>query len=345
VPSSTSVTPDVPLTPRDSVAGEPRDSAHRHFSIADFIERYTGVVILVVLAVAWVITLPDTFPTLANLRSVANNQAITFIMCMGVVMVLSAGVFDISIAGMMTLSVVFTTNVFQGTQGKFPVVLVILLALVIGVLGGLLNGVLVVRLSVDPLIATLGTSSVFLGLASLVGGGRVASSDIPPAFLDLGQSQPFGIPLPIFYAAVVALVLWYVLSMTPLGRMIYATGQGREAAALSGVPTKAILYLVFVISAAAAALAGLVYSARIGSGTPDVGNAYLLPVYAACFLGSTIIRPGRFNVPGTLVATLILAVGINGLQLHGVQNWVNNLFQGGALIIAVVIGRLRSQRR
>jgi ribose transport system permease protein len=201
-----------------------------------------------------------------------------------------------------------------------------------------------VRINVDPFIATLGTGSVFLGLSDLVGGGGITSQGIPTGFTNLGQSAWLGIPLPIWYALAFGIVIWYVLALTPLGRMIYATGQGREAAALSGVPTRRILTFAFVASAVLASVAGIVFAARIGAGQPEIGTSYLLPAYAAAFLGSTILTPGRFNVPGTVIATLIVAAGINGLQLHGIAAWVNNVFQGAALIVAVVISRIERKK-
>jgi ribose transport system permease protein len=133
--------------------------------------------------------------------------------------------------------------------------------------------------------------------------------------------------------------------MTPLGRKIYATGANRDAARLAGVPTDRILYLAFMTSGVCAAAAGLLYAMRIGAGQPEVGAQYLLPAYAAAFLGSTMIKPGRFNVLGLLVGLAIIAIGINGLQLEGIPSWVIPTFQGAALIIAVVLTKVRGRRR
>jgi ribose transport system permease protein len=153
-----------------------------------------------------------------------------------------------------------------------------------------------------------------------------------------------GIPVPVFYALAIAALVWYVLEYTPWGRKLYATGAGRDAARLSGVATDRVLFASFVASAFLATIAGIIMAARLGAGPPDIDSSYLLPAFAACFLGRTIYRPGRFNVVGLVVALFILGVGINGLQLHGIPFWVVATFQGLALILAVVMSRLRSKR-
>jgi ribose transport system permease protein len=308
------------------------------------LERYAGVGLLVALIVIFWITLPGTFMSWDNLVGVVANQAIAGIMALALLMPLAAGAFDISIGGMMTLAVVVVTNLFQSTNGKIPIPLAILITLGVGVVVGCVNGLLVVGAKVDPFIATLGTSTVLLGLSELVANGTTISLNIPSRFTALSRHTVGRIPVTIFYVAVLAVIVWYVLEYTPLGRKIYATGFGREAARLSGVRTGRIVFGMFIASAVLASLAGVVYGARLGSGPPNAGAAYLLPAFAAAFLGSTMIKPGRFNVIGLLVAVLIVAVGTNGLQLYGIPFWVVDVFQGGALIVAVVLARLRSIR-
>ncbi|MDQ6525832.1 ABC transporter permease [Nocardioides sp. LHD-245] len=307
----------------------------------DLLDRWAGPLLLVAMIVAFTIASPGVFLTSSNLLAVVNNQTITAVVALGLLFPLAAGVFDISIGGVLTLSVITSAWTFQQTAGSMPVPLAILITLAVGASAGLVNALLVVRLSIDPFIVTLGSGSIFLGISQLVANGQVVSRDIPTAFTDLGRGELFGIPNPIVLVVVLALIVFYVLEMTPLGRMIYATGFGREQSRLAGVPTHRILVLAFVVSGFCASLAGLVYTSRIGTGQPDVGAQYLLPSYAAAFLGSTMIKPGRFNVPGLLVGLAILAIGINGLQLQGIPFWVISTFQGGALILAVVLTKLR----
>ena len=317
--------------------------ARRHQ--ASLLERFAGPGFLVVMFVVFTALMPDTFPTYNNLIAVVNNQTITAMVALGLLVPLAAGVFDISIGGILTLSVIFSTLMFQTTGGDMPVPVVILLTLGIGILAGLFNGILVVRLGIEPFIVTLGSGSVFIGISQLIANGKVISEHIPSGFTDLGRGEPLGIPAPIIYVVVLAAILGYVFVMTPLGRKIYATGANRDAARLAGVPTDRILYLAFMTSGVCAAAAGLLYAMRIGAGQPEVGAQYLLPAYAAAFLGSTMIKPGRFNVLGLLVGLAIIAIGINGLQLEGIPSWVIPTFQGAALIIAVVLTKVRGRRR
>ncbi len=334
--SSSSATQDRELAPRQPVASD--DPTRGGVS---WLNRWMGPLLLLALMVVFTIASPGVFLTSSNLLAVVNNQTVTAVVALGLLFPLAAGVFDISIGGVITLSVIVSAFTFQQTAGAMPVPLAILITLLVGVAAGLVNALLVVRLSIDPFIVTLGSGSVFLGMSQLIANGQVISKDIPKSFTDLGRGETLGIPNPIVLVIVLAVVVYYVLEMTPLGRTIYATGFGREPARLAGVPTSRILVLCFVASALCASVAGLLYTSRIGTGQPDVGAQYLLPSYAAAFLGSTMIRPGRFNVPGLLVGLAILAVGINGLQLQGIPFWVISTFQGGALILAVVLTKLR----
>lgn len=325
--------------------GEPAKSPPSRRSQATLVERFAGPAFLVVMFAVFAVMLPDTFPTYNNLIAVANNQTITALVALGLLVPLAAGVFDISVGGILTLSVILSTLLFQSTAGDMPVPVAILATLLVGILAGLFNAILVVRLGIEPFIVTLGSGSVFIGISQLIANGKVISEHIPQGFTDLGRGEPLGIPAPLIYVGVLALILGYVFVMTPLGRKIYATGANREASRLAGVPTDRILYLAFMTSGVCAAAAGLLYAMRIGAGQPEVGAQYLLPAYAAAFLGSTMIRPGRFNVLGLLIGLAIIAIGINGLQLKGIPSWVIPTFQGAALILAVVLTKLRGRTR
>ncbi|MEU3513360.1 ABC transporter permease, partial [Streptomyces longwoodensis] len=146
---------------------------------------------------------------------------------------------------------------------------------------------------------------------------------------------------PVYIMLAVALLLWYVLERTPLGRRIYATGGNPEAAALAGVRTSRIILFALVCCGVLSALAGLLLTSQLSAGDPTVGPAYLLPVIAAVFLGSTQFRGGRFNIWGTVVAAYVLAVGVKGLQLAGLPIWIPDLFNGAALLTAVGLAAWR----
>jgi ribose transport system permease protein len=322
---------------RKLVGPKDGDEPRRH----SLLERYGGLGLLALMIVVFSITLPGKFLTYDNLIGVVSNQTIGGIMALALLLPLASGVFDISIGGAMTLAVVLVTWLFQTTGGNMPIPLAILITLAAGLVIGVVNGTLVIKARVDPFIATIGVSSVLLGLSEVIANGTTISSDIPSAFTDLGRTFVAKVPLTLAYVTVVALALWYLLEQTPFGRRVYATGAARDAARLAGVKTDRIIFLSFLASAVLASLAGVVYGARIGAGPPNVGANYLLPAFAAAFLGSTMIRPGRFNVPGLVVAMFIVAIGINGLQLYGIPFWITDLYQGTVLIVAVVVARAR----
>ena len=168
---------------------------------------------------------------------------------------------------------------------------------------------------------------------------------ISPHFVVLGQKLVFGLPLPVFYMIGIAIILWWLLEYTPIGRYLYAVGGNPQAARLAGVRVDRITTGAFMTSGFVAAFAGVVLAAKLGSASPDVGTSYLLPAFSAVFLGATQIKPGRVNVLGTLIAIFLLATGVKGLQLVGTPSYVKDLFNGLALIIAVALAARTARRR
>lgn len=305
------------------------------------LDRFSGLYVWVGLVVVFGLLAPDTFLTWSNVRVVAGDQAITAMLALAVAIPLAAHMFDLSAAAMMGLSVAISIW-FQSAGYSFW--LGIAVAVLAGVMIGFLNGFIIVKLRVESLIATLGMGSILAAVAFWVTGGRQIVTGISPSFTRLATADFLGLPLPLFYMAAVALVLWYVLEYRPVGRYLYAVGGNAVAARLAGVRVDSIVWGSMVASSTIAAMAGVVLAARLGSATPEVGPAYLLPAFSAAFLGATQIKPGRMNVPGTLVAIYLLATGIKGLQLIGAPSYVNFLFNGLALIIAVALA-VRTKRR
>jgi ribose transport system permease protein len=322
--------------------GEQRLVARR--PSVNWIEKYAGVIVLVALFAYFAISNPSQFLSYNNIVGVLGNQAIAGIIALGLVAPLAAGVFDLSVSGVMTVSVVAVTALFQSTDGKMPIWLAIVIVLIGALVVGVVNSVLVVRLRVDPFIATIGTSSVMIGISQMIANGTTITQNIPNSFTTIGRASLWGIPILVFIFVILALIVWYLFTQTPFGPTVYATGAAREAARLSGIRTNRVLVVAFCISALGAALAGILFAAQTGSGPPGVGDGYLLGSYASVYLGSTMIRPGRFNVGGLVIAILIIALGVNGLQLAGTPFWITELFQGVALLVAVVLSRLRRDR-
>lgn len=333
--SSDTVTPGAPQA-GSSAAAAWRRWGGRLVSDASLVLIGIGLVIL------FGILTPDTFLTTDTLRTVLADQAITSIMALALILPVAAGQFDLSIGGGMGFSIMLVA-IFMSQVGLNPVIAVAL-TLVIGVLVGVVNAVIIVRFGVNSFIATLGTSSILIALQNWVSGGEVVSTGIPSSFKSVARETLFTIPLPVYYMLALAAVLWYVLDFRQFGRYLYATGSNADAARLSGVRVKRIATIALLVSSLIAALAGIIFMMRIGYASVDAGSSYLLPAFAAVFLGATQFKEGNVNVPGTLVAVYVLAIGVKGVQLLGSPFWVDDLFNGCALIIAVGLA-VRSGRQ
>lgn len=305
------------------------------------LDRFSGIYVWVAIIVLFAIWIPDTFMTEGNFRIIAGDQAITAMLAIGLIVPLAAGVFDLSIAGVMGFSVAMVS--YQLSKG-ISAPIAIIATLLCGALIGAVNGFVVVKLNVDSFIATLGMSSILLAGTYWVTDGKQITEGFTDGFLDLGSKPFLGLPLPFFYMIAVAAVMYVILEKTPLGRYLYATGGNRQAARLAGLRVERIMFGALVTSATVAALTGVILAAKLGTAAPDIGPSYLLPAFSAVFLGSTQIRAGRVNVLGTLIAIYLLATGVKGLQLAGAPSYVNDLFNGLALIVAVALAARTARR-
>lgn len=308
------------------------------------IDKYSGIYVWALLVIVFSLWIPDLFLNLDNFRTILSFQAISTIVALGLIIPVAAGAFDLTIAATLTVGAVFTAWALLNHYG---VVIAVGGALLIGAIIGLANALVVVKLKVDSFIGTLGMSSILAALAYMIsGGGQLV---LPEAgyypFLDFARAQWFGISASVYYAAVLAVIIWWILEYTPGGRYLYAVGGNPVAARLAGVKVGRITTLAFVASAVVATFAGVVYLAQNANGAPDSGANYLLPAFSAVFLGATQIRPGRVNVLGTIVAILLLATGVTGLQLAGAPTYVTQLFNGVALIVAMALAARTARRR
>lgn len=302
---------------------------------------YGVVIFFILLLLIFSIWLPDRFSTMTNLRNVLGDQAIPGMLALAAMLPLAAGEFDLSVGAILGFNSIMTAYL---CMHGVPVVVAFLICVSIGLLIGLINSFLVVRVGVNAFIATLGVGTVLAGMNLLVSAGRTLYQGIPESLTMISMGTFATIPLTVFYFTALALILWYMMDYAPYGRYVYATGAGREAARLTGVRTSFYLSSAFILAGGIAGICGFLTTARIGSATASVGPEYLLPAMAAAFLGATTIQRGRFNVWGTVIGALTLAVGITGLQLAGAPFWVPNIFNGLALIIAVSVAVIVGRR-
>ena len=304
------------------------------------LDRFSGLYVWAALIILFSFWVPDTFPTSDNAKIVAGDQAITAMLALGIIIPLAAGVFDLSFAGVLGVSVAIVAY-FQ--SNGWSVWISVIAAIAAGAFIGAVNGFIVVQLRVNSFIATLGMSSLLVAAEYWITDGKQIT-DFNSTFLDLGTKPILGIPLPFYIMLVLAIIIYIVIEYLPIGRYLYASGGNAQAARLAGVRVNNVVFGSLVASSFAAGITGVVLAARIGTASPEIGPSYLLPAFSAVFLGSTQIKPGRVNVIGTLVAVYLLATGVKGLQLAGAPSYVNDLFNGAALIIAVALAA-RSARR
>jgi ribose transport system permease protein len=330
-----------------STALEPTRSELAKLTNAQKLARQLPVYGLVILTVALIILfsllLPDTFPTLLNLRSIISDKAIILILSLGVMIPMSAGRIDLTVGYGIVLWHILAISL--QTMFGFPWPLAVLTVLACGAFMGMLNGLLVEVAKIDSFIATLGTGTVLYALALWHTGGRQIVGEVPAAFYALNTTMIFGLPVTGFYVLVIALVMWLVYEYLPVGRYLYAIGASPKAAALNGIPVRKFVMGSFIASGIFTALAGVLLAAKLRIGQASVGLEYLLPALVGAFLGSTTIKPGRVNVWGTMIGIIILAVGISGIQQFGGSFWVEPMFNGVTLLIAIGIAGYAQRRK
>jgi ribose transport system permease protein len=302
---------------------------------------YGVVWFLLLMVIVFAIVIPDTFPTIDNFRAILGDQSIPAILALAAILPLAAGEFDLSLGATLGFSAILAITL---SNTGLPLIVVLVAVVACGLLIGAVNAVLVVKLGVNAFIATLAVATVLAGLNLFVTSSSLLTVE-SQSYQEFTTTVVVGIQVVLVFAVVTSLVLWYVMEHTPYGRYLRATGMGRDAARLSGVRTNRYLSSAFVIAGGLAAFAGLLLSSRSGTAPPTLGPEYLLPAYAAAFLGATTIKPGYFNVGGTLIGVLLLAVGSNGLTLLGAETWVTNIFNGLALMLAVSLSVQVARRR
>jgi ribose transport system permease protein len=330
-----------------SNALEPTRSELQGLSASKKLSRLLPVYGLVILTVFLIILfsalLPNTFPTLLNLRSIVSDKAIIMLLSLGVMIPMSAGRIDLTVGYGIVLWHILAISL--QTMYGFSWPMAVLTVLLLGAIMGFLNGILVEVAKIDSFIATLGTGTVLYALALWHTGGRQIVGGLDPAFYALSTKMVFGLPITGYYVIVIALLMWVIYEYLPVGRYLYAIGASPKAAALNGIPVRNFVIASFIASGLMTALAGVLLAAKLRIGQASVGLEFLLPALVGAFLGSTTIKPGRVNVWGTMIGVIILAVGISGIQQFGGSFWVEPMFNGVTLIVAIGIAGYAQRRK
>jgi len=328
--------------PSATIKIEAREKARQSGVMARRVQAYSILVAWAVLILVFTLLLPDTFLTVQNFTAIANSKTATVLLTLGLIFALAAGEFDLSIGAALSLGAAIPAWLYDvyGT----PVLIGILVALMAAALMGALNALLSVRYSIPSLVVTLGTGTAVIGLvAGIVGNSTISiRGDWWNVVL---THRTFGLYTSFWIVMLIALIIWYILQQTPIGRHLYFVGQGREVARLAGIRVNAYRYAALITSATLGCLAGAFLLGNTGAIQARIGQFFILAAFAAAFLGSTAIVPGRFNAWGTVVAVYFIETGITGLQLLGLQAWVSDVFYGTALVVGVLVATLATRLR
>lgn len=317
-------------------------AAGRRFNLVRFLEAYALVGALVLLGAVFGALRPEAFLSWGNISTMLGSQAVLVVLTMALIIPLTAGDFDLSVASMLTLAAMIVAVL--NAQMGVGLIASMLAAVAASVVLGLVNAWFILYFRIPSLIVTLGTGTFVNGLVLWMSGSMTISG-LDDALTDwVVVRRLFGIPLAFYYAVALCAVIWYFFGYTTPGRRLLFVGRGREVARLSGIRVDRVRLFSLLVSSVLSACAGIMYAGTIGAADPLSGLTFLLPGFAASFLGATSISPGRFNPWGSLVAVYFLVIGITGLTILGIQTFVQNLFYGGGLVLAVALSQLVRNR-
>lgn len=322
-------------------ASVPAPALRRGRSLIDLLStKYILVYAMIALLVGYTIAMPDVFFTTRNFQSILNITAPTLLLGLAITPLVIAGELDLSVGATFGLSAVILAklNVTFGIGLPWA----ILAALALGLAVGVLNAILIVFYGADSLVVTLGVGAALGGVA--LGILTFPLSGLSHALVRATGTRIAGIQIVVFLGLVFMLVLYYVWRFTPTGRYLFFVGANREVSRLSGIAVGRIRAGSIVFASFMAAVAGVIVAGAQNAVDPTAGAAYLLPVYAAVFLGNTVLTPGRFNPLGVAIAVLFLQTGSQGLQLLGFTGWVAQVFYGASLVVAVALPHLLRRR-
>lgn len=331
---------------QDQPAAGGSDRGRKSTDWVGLVSQFSVIGTLLV-CVAFFSTQDDRFFTVATMRTTLATGAPLLIVALGLTVVLVMGDFDLSVAGMLSaagamISVLIVNHAWGWGWA-------VLFTMCFAALFGLMNGFLVAYIGTPSFITTLATGVVLTGVEYALTGGRfiTGTGSMTDSYRSLGIGQPdpwTGIASPVFIAAALAIILWFVLAKTEIGRYMYAIGGNPEAARLSGIRVRRLRASGFVIVALCATVGAVVTTARTASSIPNSGATLLLPAFAAAFLGAAMSRRGQFNVGGTVIGVLFLQVLQTGLTFMGYEQDVQNIAEGVVLVLAMLISRLGASR-
>jgi ribose transport system permease protein len=301
------------------------------------LQRYGTLLAFVILVAAFSLAAPEAFASRANLLNLLQQITTLSVVAVAATFVMVIGEFDLSIGFVASLAGVIAFVLF-GIGAPIP--LAVLAGLLAGIAVGLVNGVLIARFGVPSFVATLAIGTIVSGLAYWASGGSSLFSGVPPGFTSLGRGTILGVPILVLWMALVLVGAQVVLARTRFGRRLHAIGDNAVAARLVGLPVTRDRTVTFAAAGFLSALGGLLLAARLGSVQHTMGEVFLLPAYAAVFVGTTASRTGTPNIGGTFLGVAIAGVIANGLTILGADPFVQRMVTGAIIIAAVLVRRI-----
>lgn len=279
-------------------------------------ERYALLLVWALLILGFSLAMPNSFPRWGNFSILFASYAPAALLALAIIIPLTSGDYDLSVGAVMTLSscLIAVLNAWMG----LPIVLCLILSVLAGVAVGLFHAFFIVYVRIPSLVVTLGSTSLISGIVQWFTNSSTIGGIDNALIMAVVGGRLFGVPYAFYYAFAAVVVLWYIFDFTPLGRRLLFVGRGREVARLNGIGVEKVRVGALVASSVVASCAGILYAGVLGSADPYSGLNYLLPAFAAAFLGSTTIMPGRFNPWGAMVAVYFLGTGITGLTMLGI---------------------------
>jgi ribose transport system permease protein len=305
---------------------------NRHTTLLT-ISKFGTLIGMAIMFMAFSLAVPRIFPSFRNIVNIVNQASLAAIISGGLTVALIIGEMDLSVAYVASFAGVLVTGLI--VESGLPVWLAVIIVILIGGSIGVVNGLIITKLKVNAVVATLGTGSIVVGLNYAYAQGVPIASGLPDAFKGIALGRTFGIPNNILIMVIVLFFLWVFINFTEWGVQLRATGGNASAARLSGIRVDRIKIMGLAITSMCAAVTGILLASLIGSGTSAAADGYLMPAFAAVFLGSATLKDGDFHILGTLIGVFFIGIGFNGLAILGVPTFVQYFFRGGILILAV----------
>lgn len=304
------------------------------------IREISLVIVMILIALFVEFRSGGNFFTAENIGDMLAETAVLAICAVGMMCVMVTGGIDLSIGAIMALGAMVAGNVLKGNQA-LPNIVIVLISVAIGLVCGVINGTLVSKLRILPIIATLGTMNIFRGVTYLVAGGKwVMQQDMGPKFLSLATGSVLGINNLIVIAVAVYAVAAFFMTKVRTGRKIYAVGNSEENARVSGIKTQRTLVLAYAILGAVAGLGGILYVCKYGVAQGETCVGYEMNVIAACVLGGVSVNGGTGRVPGVLLGAIMLGMLNNAMPLIHISVFWQEAIRGLIILLSIVVNSL-----